>query len=217
MEDRLSELYYKYSNFTKYRNEALNSVDEENEQLKIQIKELELEKKRIQLEYEVKIHELKSQVNTTQAKARLNDELNNEKADLKKELYAEIVRHHRNGVSARDIADHIGLSSTTLIYQAINSAKHDITPTVDETRIVWNYFDNAAIHRYAVSDDRKYIKVHGANETYKIVTSDELNHVSGEKDITINPKRIRTALDMFDGKIQEGDYIARPNPYQEAA
>lgn len=211
--DKLSELYNRYSNFTVYRNEALNSVEEENSELKLEIKKLELEKKQVQLEYEMKIHELKSQMNTTRAKSQLNDELSQEKSELKKELYSEIAKHYEHGMSAREIANQLGLRSTTLIYQALGTTKADANkePVIN---VDWHYYDNSAIHRYAVSDDRQYIKVHGAEDKYKIITVDGLRFVTGDQDVSANAKRIKTALEMFDGTF-EGDSIDRPNPYAD--
>lgn len=215
--DKLYDLYSKYSNFTAYRNETLSSIDKENETLKIEIKKLELEKKQLQLEFEMKIHELKSQLSTTTGKARVNDQLNSEKVELKQELYSEIVRLYEHGVSARDIASHLGLSSTTLIYQAINSNKTTKIAGESFDDIEWNYYDNAAIHRYAVSFDRQYVKIHGNGEQFKIVTVEGLRFVAGDQEVKMRSDRVQLALDMFDGKIQEGEYIDRPNPYREAA
>lgn len=211
--DTLSELYYKYNNFSVYRNEALNSVEEENSELKLEIKKLELEKKQVQLEYEMKIHELKSQMNTTRAKSQLNDELSQEKSELKQELYSEIAKHYEHGMSTREIANHLGLRSTTLIYQALGTAKAD-TNSEPSINVEWHYYDNSAIHRYAVSDDRQYIKVHGSDDKYKIITVDGLQFVTGDQDVSANAKRIKTALEMFDGTF-EGDSIDRKNPYAD--
>lgn len=211
--DTLSELYYKYNNFSVYRNEALNSVEEENSDLKLEIKKLELEKKQVQLEYEMKIHELKSQMNTTRAKSQLNDELSQEKSELKQELYSEIAKHYEHGMSTREIANHLGLRSTTLIYQALGTAKAD-TNSEPSINVEWYYYDNSAIHRYAVSDNRQYIKVHGSDDKYKVITVDDFKYVTGDQDVSANAKRIKTALEMFDGTF-EGDYIDRKNPYAD--
>lgn len=213
--DKLSQLYFKYNNFTAYRNETLAEIDENNDDLRIQIQELELEKKQAQLEFEKKIHALKSQMNTTRAKARANEELTQEKKDLKDELHSEIAKVYEHGKSPRDIANHLGLNSTTLIYQAVNSKKvvagEESEVTIDAE---WTYFDNAAIHRYAISDDRQYVKVHGSEDAFKIVTVDGLRFVSGEKDIKLNSKRINIALQMARGE-DIGKFIERPNPYRE--
>lgn len=210
--DQLSQLYSQYNNFATYRNEKLNAIDDENESLKIQIKKLELEKKQAQLEYDMKIHELKSQVNTTKVKARINEELNQEKADLKQKLHLEITKHFENGLSAREIANRLGLSSTTLIYQAVNGV--GTTATESPVAVEWVYFDNAAIHRYAVSKDRKYIKVHGTGDKYKIVTVEDLRYVSGDQDVAMNGKRVKIALESFDGTY-EGSKVERKNPYAD--
>lgn len=213
--DKLSQLYFKYNNFTAYRNETLAEIDENNDDLRIQIQELELEKKQAQLEFEKKIHALKSQMNTTRAKARVNEELTQEKKDLKDELHSEISKYYENGKSPRDIANHLGLNSTTLIYQAVNSKKVVVGEPEEVTiDAEWTYFDNAAIHRIAISDDRQYVKVHGPEDSFKIVTVDGLRFVTGEKDIKLNSKRINIALQMFDGTY-EGRILERKNPYAD--
>mgnify|MGYP001172739934 CR=1 FL=1 len=210
--DKLSSLYERYSNFTAYRNEALNSIDEENDSIRLQIQELELEKKQAQLEFDRKIHGLKSQLGTSRGKTALNEQLSQEKRELKKELHSEIARMYDHGKSPKDIASHLGLNSTTLIYQAINTQpiRKDVEADVPEDFV---YFDNFSIHRYAVSSDRKYVKIHGHGDSFKIISVDDLRFISGDKDVKMSNKRIQTALEMFDGTF-EGKSIERTNPYR---
>lgn len=212
--DKLIDLYNRYSNFTHYRAERLSSIEDDNEAIKLKIQELELEKKQAQLEFDKKIHELKSQSNTTRARTKANEELSQEKRDLKDDLHNEIAKQYERGMTPRAIASGLGLSSTTLVYQAINSSS--VPESQEEVPdILWHYFDNVSVHRYAVSDDRQYIKVHGTGDKFKVITVDDLRYVSGDKEIKVNTKRIITALEMFDGELEEGDYIARENPYSQ--
>lgn len=209
----LHEVYERYSNFTNYRNERLHSADEQNAETRLQIQELEIEKKQQQLEYEKRINDLKSQLVTTTEKNRLNQELNLEKAELKNTLHNMIAEQYHKGSKPTDIATHLGLGSTTLIYQAIKNRDADTgQSTSGWDSVEWTYFDNTAIHRFAVSDCGNYVKVHGNGDSYRIIEANTLEHLAGDSQIKANSKRIKTALEMFHGTF-EGEYLRAENPY----
>lgn len=217
----LSELYYRYSNFTQYRNEVLNAVDEENDSIKLQVKKLELEKQQAILDFDKKINDLKSTMSTTNAKNRKNQELNQEKKDLKEQLHQEIALQYNHGMKPQEIANLLNLSSTTLIYQAIKSTNTTVKrDAVDHSNmwdeLEWEYFTNPAIHRYAVSSDGKFVKVHGVDSKYKIIDAVSMNHVSGDTDVKVQKSRVVTALEMFNGTY-EGKVVERENPYSNGS
>lgn len=214
----LREIYDKYSNFSEYRNSQLQDFDEKTQSIRMEIQELELEKKQKQLEYDVQINELKNKVRVKSKsdRANLNANLNQEKQELRETLYAEISSYLSKGWKPQDLAKHLGLASTTLVYQAIKHVPVDKTASTEAESLEWHYFDNAAIHRYAVSDDGTRVKVHGADENYKIVDAKTKQLVEGDESVKSNSKRIDVALKMFNGTY-ERDYIEKINPYRKAA
>lgn len=218
---QLIELYNTYANFGDRRAEMLQEISMSKADQRTKIRQLQIEKKRKALEYDIKIQEIRDA--DIQEPKEVTEILNTEKQQIRDKMFELIAAEYRSGSSAIEIANYLGLNSTTMIYQAIAQfrdveqlkAEVAVSQAKDWEDIKWTYFDNAAIHRYAISSCGKFMLIHDPHtENHRIVTNDtEFTHLAGNHNIRVQPQRAAVAQEMFNGTY-DGDYIESANPYK---
>lgn len=231
----LALAYSKFRNFTNYREEEhskLMSSTSEIGKLVTEIREAQAEKRKVAAECDMRIAIAKGQLatltgvtGTTDITRDFNSRMRTEKAEVKHAWEREVIRAADAGMSVREITDAVPLlTSSVTIYNILNRssvAMETETVAVEgglPTDVKWNYHDHLGVHRYAVSDDRKYVKFHGphVDDEAVVLTWPDTKYVQGNADLKASFKatKVEDLLSLLDGTYDESRIRLGDNKYR---
>lgn len=217
----LKELYRAVKEFPAYREEQWEK-EQAKETPAARIKRLRLEKAAAVAKYDTAILEAKMEaseagqpVSASEVKAAFEARMKAIKGSRKASFHRAVRARFNEGATIETAMQESGCRNVNLMY-ALRSAgsledneSQNAIPDVE-----WEYHDHVGVHRYAMSMDRQWVKVHPkeVDGTPMYLTYPDMDYWAGGNN-QFQKSRVGTLVELLDG-VYAGAIKEQPNPYR---
>lgn len=221
----LYELSQKIKNFADYKDalwEAELAAEDPVSIAHRELEELRAAYREQKLSYELNSARLKRQIqeagqptSKTERRRDFDRRMSLELVATRAARDAEIRAQIAEGANVARLMAESGVNNPVLFYSI---KRGDIYVPEQVPNCEWEYHDHSGVHRYAMSPDRDYVKMHaveGGQVAYYRYPG--LEYVAGDRTSvgTLDAKRVANLISLLNGEY-EGKLNLKNNPYKES-